>query len=151
MTKHTYEEAVAEMDKAFGRGADIAHQILRRNAEAKRIYDCAIAALMGLREADQSYPLEFDPIRGHIAAGKALHLTNLGRPPVSDDPFQTTTSLPDYSTYTDDALRLARLSLKGALNIAYGRLGRPGTDPAALDEMGRMNDAIRAEQRRRKQ
>ncbi|TGT90881.1 MULTISPECIES: hypothetical protein [unclassified Mesorhizobium] len=41
-----YEQAVAAMDRAFGLGAEEAHAILRTDAEAKRIYDCALQALM---------------------------------------------------------------------------------------------------------
>ncbi|XHE14386.1 hypothetical protein PCC82_06530 [Agrobacterium deltaense] len=40
-----YSHAVKAMDDAFGIGVSEAHDLLRENAGAKRIYDCAISAL----------------------------------------------------------------------------------------------------------
>src|SRR3546814_10163064 len=46
----SHDRARERLDKAFGIGVKDAHAILRVNAEAKRIYDCAVQALVGQEE-----------------------------------------------------------------------------------------------------
>lgn len=53
MTDQAYIHAHATMDRHFGLGVEQAHEILRRSPEAKRIYDCAVNALV---EAQQGGP-----------------------------------------------------------------------------------------------
>lgn len=43
--KSPHELARDEMTKAFGIGAEAAHELLRTNSAAKVVYDCAVALL----------------------------------------------------------------------------------------------------------
>lgn len=46
-----YHLAIAAMDKAFGRGVEEAHKAILTDPATRRIYDCAIRALMEQRAA----------------------------------------------------------------------------------------------------
>ncbi|RWE37422.1 hypothetical protein [Mesorhizobium sp.] len=55
----SWSRAIAAMDMTFGHGREAAYQVLRSNAEAKRIYDCAIVALVETQKtsyADAAQP-----------------------------------------------------------------------------------------------
>lgn len=54
-----YRLAVAAMEKTFGTGKETAYLVLRSNAEAKRIYDCAIEALVQIIQS-QATPLRWE-------------------------------------------------------------------------------------------
>lgn len=56
--------AVAAMDRAFGRGLNEAHALLRTNAVAKRIYDCAIIALIEQKVGPA--PLDLDALASRL-------------------------------------------------------------------------------------
>lgn len=59
-----YILAVQAMEKTFGRGAEVAHTVLRSNAEAKRIYDCALVALVDMQKASDPAPIRDAPKDG---------------------------------------------------------------------------------------
>lgn len=53
--------AVKALDAAFGLGVSEAHELLRENAGAKRIYDCAISALCSqMQDAPERKPLDLN-------------------------------------------------------------------------------------------
>lgn len=59
----SWQRAIGAMDVTFGHGREAAYQVLRSNAEAKRIYDCAIVALVETQKT--SYP---DAVQPYAAA-----------------------------------------------------------------------------------
>lgn len=48
-----FGRARLHMDEAFGLGRDQAHQLIRTNAGAKRVYDCAINAIARVLESSR--------------------------------------------------------------------------------------------------
>lgn len=77
-----FAAARASMDRAFGIGVEQAHEILRMDAGAKRIYDCALQALCQLP----------DDVRDLVIATREV-LDEYGREGVDEDPWDTLRAL----------------------------------------------------------
>src|SRR3546814_15890491 len=72
----SHDRARERLDKAFGIGVKDAHAILRVNAEAKRIYDCAVQALVGQEEELVRW-LTFQITHGHAPEGAPVEMDQL--------------------------------------------------------------------------
>src|SRR3546814_1221638 len=72
----SHDRARERLDKAFGIGVKDAHAILRVNAEAKRIYDCAVQALVGQEEELVRW-LTFQINHGHAPEGAPVEMDQL--------------------------------------------------------------------------
>lgn len=65
----TSDDAATKLDRAFGLGVMEAHDVLRTNSGAKRIYDCALTAVAALIEERDRYHAaltKIDAIRNSI-------------------------------------------------------------------------------------
>ncbi|WOF44292.1 hypothetical protein KNJ79_05015 [Sphingopyxis indica] len=71
-----FDRARQRLDKAFGIGVEEAHHILRRNAEAKRIYDCALHALAEQEQALADW-LTFQIKHEHAPDGAPIEMDEL--------------------------------------------------------------------------
>lgn len=72
----SFERARQRLDKAFGIGIEEAHLILRSRAEAKRIYDCALQALVE-QEKELSDWLAFQIKHGRAPDGAPVEMDEL--------------------------------------------------------------------------
>lgn len=107
------------MAAAFGIGVKDAHQILRENVGAKRIYDCALAVIA------EEYPSPIDRLRAELAKPVTVEgeerqwLRGTGE---IFDPWNIFPSL--YGSYSSEFDNMAIRVLE---NIVHGR-GRWGAD-----------------------
>lgn len=115
MNQARYIHAHQLMAAAFGIGAQDAYQILRENAAAKRIYDCAIGVIA------EKYPSPIDRLRAELA--KPVTVEGEERQWLRGtgdifDPWEVFPAL--YGSYSSGFDDMAILVLENILNQRWG-------------------------------